>query len=110
VAFGIFVAYRTAINHRVAFDDTGPSRLKPHQEVTPEARSTRSFGAKQHSAAKFIPQNIYMPMVGLLDLPGAEAIAFKPGLSGRETPLGQIAHSALSPLGGVLAARSGDLS
>lgn len=63
-----------------------------------------------HSAAKFIPQNIYMPMVGLLDLPGAEAIAFKLGLSGRETPLGQIAHSALSPLGGVVAARSGDLS
>lgn len=106
----MLAAYSAAINHRVAFDDTGPSRLKPYQEVTPEARSTRSFGAKQHSAAKFVSQSIYMPMVGLLDLPGAETIAFKPRLSGRETPFGQIAHSALRPLGGVLAAWPGDLS
>ena len=106
----MFTAYSAAINHRVAFDDPGPPRLKPYQEVTPEARSTRSFGAKQHSAAKFVSQRIYMPVVSLLDLPGAEAIAFKPRLSGRQAPFGQFAHSALSPLGGMLSARPGDLS
>jgi hypothetical protein len=106
----MFTAYSAAINHRVAFADTGPSRLKPHQKVTPEARSTRSLGAEQHSAAKFVSQSIYMPVMGLLDLPHAEVIAVKPHLSSRETPFGQIAHSALGPLGGMLAAWPGDPS
>ena len=106
----MFTGYSAAINHRMAFDDTGPSRLKPHQEVTPEAWPTRSFGAKQHSAAKFVSQNIYMPVVSLLDLPDAEVIAVKPRLSGGKTPFGQIAHSALSPLGGMLSAWPGDPS
>ena len=75
-----------------------------------EARSTRSFGAEQNGPVQFVSQSLYMPVVGLLDLPGAETIAFKPRLSGRETPFGQIAHSALRPLGGVLAAWPGDLS
>ena len=75
-----------------------------------EARSTRSFGAEQNGPVQFVSQSLYMPVVGLLDLPGAEVIAFKLRFSGRETPFDQIAHSALRPLGGVLVVWPGDLS
>ena len=72
-------ANRAAINHSVTFVDSRPSRVKPHEEMTPDARSTWSVGAKQNGAQNLIPLESYVPNGGLPQLPRRQSDSVRTG-------------------------------